>query len=200
VENFRERGFIDGFLSLFGIGDGGGGPHEEHIEFGLRQADLEGSPRVVFGPAQAYLDRLPAYHADLPVWSGVLYLELHRGTLIESPVLAEAACLNVPALVFEGRRGMFTAPCRLEGSGVSLEVIKSAEKARTVVIRLVETDGRQSACRIIPADPKTVLEETNLVEWTEEERLGLPQNLWVCMFAGFCQTGLLAVGLRELAA
>ena len=29
---------------------------------------------------------------------------------------------------------------------------------------------------------------------------GLPQNLWVCMFAGFCQTGLLAVGLRELAA
>ncbi len=94
----------------------------------------------------------------------------HTGTLTESPVMAEASCLNVPALVFEGRRGAFTPPCRLEGSGVSLEVIKRAEKSRTVVIRLVETDGRQSTCRIIPADPKTVLVETNLVEWTEEGR------------------------------
>ncbi len=80
-ENFQERGFLPGFLSLFGVGDGGGGPHEEHLETGLRQADLEGSPRVVFEPAQAFLDRLPAFHDELPVWDGELYLEMHRGTL-----------------------------------------------------------------------------------------------------------------------
>ncbi|HAS84347.1 MAG TPA: alpha-mannosidase 2c1, partial [Verrucomicrobia bacterium] len=94
----------------------------------------------------------------------------HTGTLIESPVLAEAACLNVPVLAFEGRRGAFTSPCRLEGRGVSLEVIKRAEKTNTVVIRLVETDGRNSTCHVLLADPKTVLVETNLVEWTEDGR------------------------------
>lgn len=81
VSNFQERGFLEGFLSLFGVGDGGGGPHEEHLEIGLRQANLEGSPKVVFAPAQDFLDRLPAHRDELPVWSGELYLELHRGTL-----------------------------------------------------------------------------------------------------------------------
>ncbi len=81
VEKFQERGFLDGFLSLFGVGDGGGGPHEEHIEQGLRQANLEGAPRVRFGSAASYLDTLPGHSEDLAVWSGELYLELHRGTL-----------------------------------------------------------------------------------------------------------------------
>lgn len=80
-EKFQERGFIDGYLSLFGVGDGGGGPHEEHIEQGLRQANLEGSPKVAFGKAQDYLDSLSRHWDDLAVWNGELYLELHRGTL-----------------------------------------------------------------------------------------------------------------------
>ncbi|MCU0857013.1 MAG: glycosyl hydrolase-related protein [Pontiellaceae bacterium] len=81
AEKFQEKGYIPGFLSLFGIGDGGGGPHEEHIERGLRQANLEGSPKVQFGHAQQFLDTLPAYSDEMPVWSGELYLEIHRGTL-----------------------------------------------------------------------------------------------------------------------
>lgn len=81
AERFQEKGYIPGFLSLFGIGDGGGGPHEEQIERGLRQANLEGSPKLRFGAAQDFLDTLPAYADELPVWSGELYLEVHRGTL-----------------------------------------------------------------------------------------------------------------------
>ncbi len=81
VANFQERGYLEGFLSLFGVGDGGGGPNEEHLECGLRQANLEGAPRVRFGAAQGYLDRLAAHRDALPVWNGELYLELHRGTL-----------------------------------------------------------------------------------------------------------------------
>lgn len=77
---FEERGYLPGFLSLFGVGDGGGGPHEEHLEMGRRQADLEGVPRVVYEPAQTFLDRLPHYSEKLPVWTGELYLEMHRGT------------------------------------------------------------------------------------------------------------------------
>lgn len=80
-ENFAEKAFADEFLTLYGIGDGGGGPTEEIIETGIRQANLEETPRVVFGKAQEFLDRLENYRDDLAVWTGELYLELHRGTL-----------------------------------------------------------------------------------------------------------------------
>ena len=80
-QRFGERGFMDGFLSLFGIGDGGGGPTEEHIEVGLRQRNLEGSPRVAFGSADSFLRKLSRYRDELPTWSGELYLEMHLGTL-----------------------------------------------------------------------------------------------------------------------
>lgn len=80
-ENFRERGFLDGFLCLFGVGDGGGGPHEDHIERGRRMRDLEGCPRVRFAPASEFLDQLRERREELPSWNGELYLELHRGTL-----------------------------------------------------------------------------------------------------------------------
>ncbi|MCB9503851.1 MAG: alpha-mannosidase [Deferribacteres bacterium] len=79
--NFSEKGFLNEFLTLFGIGNGGGGPTEEIIETGLRQQDLEGTPQVVFGHAQNMLDRLVEQREKLPKWVGELYLELHRGTL-----------------------------------------------------------------------------------------------------------------------
>ena len=79
-ENFVEHDVLDEFLTLFGIGDGGCGPTEEIIEAGLRQRDLEGSPRLRFGKAQEFLDRLAGKAGLLPVWSGELYFEYHRGT------------------------------------------------------------------------------------------------------------------------
>ena len=81
ARNFEERGQLPEFLTLFGIGDGGGGPTETHIELGQRQRDLAGVPRVESGPAQPMLDRLREKSDELAEWSGELYLELHRGTL-----------------------------------------------------------------------------------------------------------------------
>jgi alpha-mannosidase len=81
AERFTENDRLDGFLSLFGIGDGGGGPREEDIERGLRQRDLEGAPRVVFGRADTFCAALLPDAEHLPAWEGELYLELHRGTL-----------------------------------------------------------------------------------------------------------------------
>lgn len=80
-ENFEERDRLDEFLVLYGVGDGGCGPTEDIIETGLRQQDLESSPRVEFGHAQPLLDRLTQKRDLLHRWSGELYLELHRGTL-----------------------------------------------------------------------------------------------------------------------
>lgn len=78
---FKENGELDVFVSLFGIGDGGGGPKEEHVEYGLRQAALNGVPRVRFGPSTEAFDRMSASVKHLAVWSGELYLEMHRATL-----------------------------------------------------------------------------------------------------------------------
>ena len=77
---FKENGVLDGFISLFGIGDGGGGPREEHVEHGLRCRALNGAPRVAFGRADAFFDRLRAGADRLETWRGELYLEIHRGT------------------------------------------------------------------------------------------------------------------------
>jgi len=78
---FNENTILDEFMSLFGIGDGGGGPKEEYLERAVRLSDLEGCPKVKFGRADEFFDRIAAYRDKLPTWSGELYLELHRGTL-----------------------------------------------------------------------------------------------------------------------
>ncbi|MEV7692228.1 glycoside hydrolase family 38 C-terminal domain-containing protein [Microbacterium sp. NPDC089189] len=81
-----ERTYLDhgtGTVSLapFGWGDGGGGPTREMIAAAHRQADLEGSPRVELGTPRGFYESAAAESAELPVWSGEMYLELHRGTL-----------------------------------------------------------------------------------------------------------------------
>ncbi len=81
VNNFSENDYIPEIISLFGIGDGGGGPKEEYIERGIRCADLDGVPRVRFGRADEFLKRLEKYSSELPAWHGELYFEAHRGTL-----------------------------------------------------------------------------------------------------------------------
>jgi len=79
--NNQERGLVQEALCLFGIGNGGGGPKEEHIERALRLRDLNGAPRLHFGHAQPILEKLATYRPDLATWSGELYFETHRGTL-----------------------------------------------------------------------------------------------------------------------
>ena len=80
-ENFKEKDFMDGFISLFGMGDGGGGPKEEHIEYGKRLANLEGAPKVIFSSAGQLFEKLNEYRKQLEVWRGELFLEKHLGTL-----------------------------------------------------------------------------------------------------------------------
>ena len=80
-KNFKEKDKIDEFISLFGVGNGGGGPKPEHIEFGLRAKNLESVPKLKFGTAKNFFERLSKYESKLETWVGELYLELHRGTL-----------------------------------------------------------------------------------------------------------------------
>jgi alpha-mannosidase len=68
-------------LVPFGWGDGGGGPTREMIAAAARVRSLEGSPRVEIDSPQAFFERVEQEYPDPPVWSGELYLELHRGSL-----------------------------------------------------------------------------------------------------------------------
>jgi alpha-mannosidase len=78
---FAEADTVDEFISLFGIGDGGGGPRDDYIERALRQKDLEGCPKVKMGRADDFFDRIGRFSDKLDVWEGELYLEKHQGTL-----------------------------------------------------------------------------------------------------------------------
>lgn len=76
------------WLQPFGFGDGGGGPTDWSVEFAEMSGGCDGLPRVRLSSAASFVEAL---HADVrdaqsagvatPVWSGELYLELHRGTL-----------------------------------------------------------------------------------------------------------------------
>ncbi len=76
---FSEKGRASVSLVPFGWGDGGGGPTREMIAAAHRTADLEGSPRVRMATPRAFFLEAETEYPDAPVWSGEMYLELHRG-------------------------------------------------------------------------------------------------------------------------
>jgi alpha-mannosidase len=80
-DRFAEADVVDEFITLFGMGDGGGGPREDYIERALRLQDLEGAPKVKMGRADEFLDRINRFNDKLDIWDGELYLEKHQGTL-----------------------------------------------------------------------------------------------------------------------
>ncbi len=80
VANYSEKGGGTRSLLPFGHGDGGGGPTREMLERARRVADLEGSPQVAIEHPDAFFAAAQEEYPQAPVWSGELYLELHRGT------------------------------------------------------------------------------------------------------------------------
>ncbi|MFD4568597.1 alpha-mannosidase [Streptomyces sp. NPDC058467] len=79
--NFADKGRATRSLVPFGWGDGGGGPTREMLEKARRLRSLEGAPRVeIEKPSAFFAAAEEEYGAHAPVWSGELYLELHRAT------------------------------------------------------------------------------------------------------------------------
>lgn len=77
---FKEKDRLNEFITALGIGDGGGGPKEEHIERILRSKNAEGVPKAEFGTVSGFFERLETRKALLETYKGELYLERHRGT------------------------------------------------------------------------------------------------------------------------
>jgi len=77
---YAEKGWSNVSMTPFGYGDGGGGPTREMLAAAARTRDLEGSPKVILGTPRRFFDQAAAELTSPSVWSGEMYLELHRGT------------------------------------------------------------------------------------------------------------------------
>ena len=114
ARNYRQKDRSGIQASLFGFGDGGGGPIAKMLETRRRLEDFEGTPKCVpMGPTE-FFRRLADESTDLPVWVGELYLEMHRGTLTTQSrvkrynrqcelTLRQAECLGAMTLPFGGK-------------------------------------------------------------------------------------------------
>ncbi|OME80682.1 alpha-mannosidase [Paenibacillus sp. FSL A5-0031] len=78
---YMDKNVSENCLMLFGIGDGGGGPGEEHLERLQREKNLLGLSPVVQEHSSQFFEKLAVGSDRYQVWSGELYLERHQGTL-----------------------------------------------------------------------------------------------------------------------
>lgn len=85
IEQYDEKEIAPIFLNVFGIGNGGGGPGEEHIERIKRQSYLEGLPKNEFKRADTFFEDLSKYENVLPHYKGELYFENHQGVFTSAP-------------------------------------------------------------------------------------------------------------------
>nr|WP_300339754.1 alpha-mannosidase [Actinomyces sp.] len=86
---FREKGRTPFSLLPFGYGDGGGGPVREMVERVRRFADLEDAPRIELGSPDSFYRAAIEHEEDAAVWSGEMYLELHRGVYTSNHALKQ---------------------------------------------------------------------------------------------------------------
>ncbi|UQZ36764.1 alpha-mannosidase [Paenibacillus sp. PK3_47] len=78
--SFRQKKVHPEQMLLYGYGDGGGGVTREMLETVERSGSLPGLPGSRFSTAHEFFDGIRDAAPPLPVWSGDMYLELHRGT------------------------------------------------------------------------------------------------------------------------
>lgn len=83
----QERAVSRKRLISYGFGDGGGGPEFGMIEVARRLEDLEGMPRTSHTTVSRFMRELEESLVEPSVYSGELYLELHRGTLTNQHVI-----------------------------------------------------------------------------------------------------------------
>ncbi|NLU69346.1 glycoside hydrolase family 38 C-terminal domain-containing protein [Streptomyces sp. HNM0574] len=81
ARNFKEKGAATRSLAPTGWGDGGGGTTREMVAKAARMRDLAGSATVTWETPAAFFAKAQREYPNPPVWSGELYLELHRATL-----------------------------------------------------------------------------------------------------------------------
>lgn len=79
-KNRTQKRDLEAFLLPFGYGDGGGGPTRDHVEYALRQKNLEGGARVELAGPSEFFEDMEAMGGPKNTYVGELYFSAHRGT------------------------------------------------------------------------------------------------------------------------
>ncbi len=67
-------------MSMYGYGDGGGGPTRNMLERGRRLQNFPGLPKTEIGHVDDFFETYKGHEDELPVWNGEMFYENHRGT------------------------------------------------------------------------------------------------------------------------
>lgn len=86
-ETFQDKDACDETLNMYGYGDGGSGATEQMIEYARRLNDVPGLPETRVIRGDEFLKENLENNAELSVWDGELYLEMHRGTFTTKGIL-----------------------------------------------------------------------------------------------------------------
>lgn len=91
-QNFRQKDVHHETLLAVGYGDGGGGVTPGYIEREMQLRDFPAIPRARWSRVEDFFERAHRTAEDkkLPVWSGDIYLELHRATLTSQSAVKKA--------------------------------------------------------------------------------------------------------------
>lgn len=79
-KDFKNKDVSDEALMLFGVGDGGGGPSTDHLEYLKREKSVAGLPPVTQKTSTEFFESIDKNRSRYPIWCGELYLEKHQGT------------------------------------------------------------------------------------------------------------------------
>ncbi len=79
-QQYKEKDTIPHALMVFGIGDGGGGPGEEHLERYNRICNVEGLPKIRMNRVNHFIDIWSKNEDKMSTVKGELYFERHQGT------------------------------------------------------------------------------------------------------------------------
>ncbi|MCD6487926.1 MAG: alpha-mannosidase, partial [Desulfurococcales archaeon] len=104
-KDYGEKNIAPITTLIYGYGDGGGGPNEEMLEKINILSRSPIIPKISHMDPEEYLSKIMETGDELPVWSGELYLEIHRGTYTANTLVkklvrrAEILLRNMEALI-----------------------------------------------------------------------------------------------------
>lgn len=76
----NNKSILNTAMSMYGFGDGGGGPTRGMLERGRRLRNFPGLPKTEIGHIDDFFMTYHGKEDELPVWNGEMYYENHRGT------------------------------------------------------------------------------------------------------------------------
>ena len=79
-EECNNKSELNTSMSMYGYGDGGGGPTRNMLERGRRLQNFPGLPKTEIGHVDDFFKTFHGKENELPVWNGEMFYENHRGT------------------------------------------------------------------------------------------------------------------------